>query len=94
MATKKRIPTYKVELAKRALKAPSTVAVAYNGLEYNFHFYVNDVKRYVALCNTVGGHDLYGEGHTWWAAMNVCMEKVMERKKIESRSRKRESWDL
>ena len=93
MAAKKKIP-YKVEIAKQSLKAPRTAAISFNGLEYNFHFYVNEYKRYVALCNTVGGHDLYGECNTWWAAMNICMEKIMQRKKIEARSRKRESWDV
>lgn len=43
---------------------------------WNFHFYINDVGRYVALCNTVGGDGIYGEGHNFLAAAFECMTKL------------------
>jgi hypothetical protein len=46
-----------------------------------FHFYINDVGRYVALSNTVGCQDFYGEGATWWMAANECMEKILKFRK-------------
>jgi hypothetical protein len=60
-------------------KAPKTpIEIHFNGEAYMFHLYYNNYKRYVALCNTVGCSDHYGEGADWWSAVNECMSKINE----------------
>lgn len=70
----------KVEVHCCALKEPTPghLEVVFNEKSYRFHFYINDVGRYVALCNTVGCDDFYGEGANWWLAVNACMSKILK----------------
>lgn len=79
---KQKIEKFNVKVHPCALvePAPIRLEVNFNGKSYSLHFYVNDVGRYVALCNTVGCQDAYGESANWWMAANECMNKVLKRK--------------
>lgn len=71
----------KVEVHCCALKEPCPVGleIAFNGKSYRFHFYINDVGRYVALCQ-----NFHGEGANWWMAANECMGKILPLKRNQN----------
>ena len=57
---------------------PRRLEIHFNGKVYSFHPYINDVGRYVVLCNTVGCDKFHGEGANWWFAVNDCMTKILQ----------------
>ena len=80
---KQKTQTIKVEVHPCALKepCPKQLDIRFNGKSYLFHFYINDVGRYVALCNIVGCSEFHGEGANWWIAAKECMYKILAAQK-------------
>lgn len=76
---KRKTQTIKIEVHPCALKepCPQTLEISFNNKGYFFHFYINEWGRYVAISNTVGCQEFYGEGANWWWAAQACMEKIM-----------------
>ena len=60
---------------------PKKVHIEFDGQRYNFYFYVNENGRIVALSNTVGCQNLFGEGHTWWSAIDNFMFRFLNNTK-------------
>lgn len=65
--------------SNKKINHPKLVDIHIGDKAYMFHFYKNENGRYVALSNTVGCYEEYGEGYSWWAALSECMAKLINK---------------
>lgn len=72
----------------KKLLLPPKVEIAINDSVYSFSFYQatwtdQNKARYVAICNTAGCNDVYGEGLGYHRAAFDCFTKLVESGKIK-----------